>query len=40
MIAVVGILAALIERSNSGKGQVVEIDMVSALPRSVLVCET
>ncbi|GAA5956923.1 hypothetical protein JCM3765_006641 [Sporobolomyces pararoseus] len=29
MIAVVGILAAIIERSRSGKGQVVEIDMVT-----------
>ncbi|GAA6023171.1 hypothetical protein JCM11491_003286 [Sporobolomyces phaffii] len=29
MIAVVGIMAALIERSRSGKGQVVEIDMVT-----------
>ncbi|GAA5927121.1 CaiB/BaiF CoA transferase family protein [Sporobolomyces koalae] len=29
MIAVVGILAALIERGRSGKGQIVEIDMVT-----------
>lgn len=28
LMAVVGVLAALLERSRSGKGQVVEIDMV------------
>ena len=35
-MAVVGVLAALLERSRSGRGQVVEIDMVrSALSASL-----
>ena len=35
MIAVLGIMAALIERSRSGKGQIIEIDMVRSVEYSL-----
>jgi len=38
MIAVLGIMAALIERSRSGKGQIVEIDMVRSHDPVALPC--
>jgi crotonobetainyl-CoA:carnitine CoA-transferase CaiB-like acyl-CoA transferase len=31
-MAVAGILVAIIERAQSGKGQLVEVDMVSPIP--------
>lgn len=35
-MAVLGVLMAVIERSRSGKGQVVEVDMVSFVGRCAL----